>query len=189
MRLIVVLSILLASCVSSLPEEKTGEVSEILGVIYDAKASRVNSSSPWYLISGKFSLVFEQAGGDTGPGIFSYDSYYEPQFCGAGQTCECTGIFEFDYVASEAEAPSDTIVDGPYNVFDPYDTEPTTTPTPSNTPVPKQVYAYSFVLTERDKAMSEYCLTQTSRTIGVIRFQSEEIIIQDGHREVLFRKR
>ena len=192
-RVIFILTILgLVSCTSKpSPEELTGEIDEIYGLIYDVQATRANSETSWYYTQGKYSLVFEQ-GGDTKSGTFfqAYLNYLEPQFCALGQTCDCSGEVQSNFkVNEESQTETDENPNSqPYNVFDPYNTPSPENTETSNTEVLK-VYSYIVDVTPIASDLSENCREHLTRTLSITRFYSGEIIVRDGYRDVLLRPR
>lgn len=188
--------IFLASCEAPPEKEVSGDVSEIFGKIYDAVATRANSSSPWYIVSGKSAMALEQGDSESrGAGLMSFFNYYEPQFCAINQSCYCTGSMRFTFEvkdASQTDGPKEE-TDKNYNVFDPYE-DPTKTPTtsdPETDPTEEifQVFLYELMIKPETTQLSEYCRPQSERSVRIIRYQNGEIIIQDSYRDILLRPR
>jgi hypothetical protein len=174
------------------PEELTGEMNEIYGLIFDVTATRADTSLPWYFVQGKQSMVFEAGDTPTSGSVFhAYLDYREPQFCALGQSCNCTGTVQSTFLVSESDqdTTNDNAKDPSYSIFDPY-----TPPSPTNTQNANgeevySVYNYQVGLTPIANDLTAECRSHVNRGIKIIRYYSGELIIEDGYRHLLLRPR
>lgn len=187
----VVVTLLLESCA----QQQTSATVEddpfkFFNVVYGAKSTRENKSTPWYPIQGAFQAQFNMSQDQTsGTFTFYYNKYCEPQFAIYGQTCDCsgtaTGTFTVQYgdqTTSGGSSSSGT--SGSYNPSNPYST-PSSDLTDLEGVAKVNSYLFSVVFT--GGSMIGYCRPgDAPRSITIARFVSGEVVAFDSFRMIFF---
>lgn len=188
--LAVFLILILNSCSDApLPEDLSGEITEIYGTSFNIVATRSNSNSPWYFVTGSGTFTLEEGDTETtGLAYFNFNNYLEPQFCSLGNSCECTGASQNNFSLSDlgSTLTNENPADAPYNIFNPYVNN-----SPDNTQNQAgevyQIYAYQISVKPIAYDFSPNCRAHIERDLTIQRFFSGELIVRDGYRDLLLR--
>jgi hypothetical protein len=171
---------------SVLPD--TVSFSEVLTLIFDGVASRLQNTGSFVPVSGKVAVTFDGTE-DAGNFRFAYSSFLEPRFCSYGQNCTCTGILTGRFSKTtdpNADAGTAPATEVPY---DP--STPTTSPTPA-TVAPDTSTTVVFLNIAIDFAatnMGSGCPPQTDRVIKVAIHNTKQMVITDLGHELLLSPR